>query len=43
LKSRLLTLGVEPRPMSTAEFAKFIAAETAKWGKVVRDAGIKPE
>ncbi len=34
VKSRLLTLGVAPRPMSTARFGSFIAAETAKWGKV---------
>jgi tripartite-type tricarboxylate transporter receptor subunit TctC len=43
VKSRLLTLGVEPRPMTLAEFAKFIADETEKWGKVIRAANIKPE
>jgi tripartite-type tricarboxylate transporter receptor subunit TctC len=26
---------------SPAEFAKFVHAEIQKWGKVVRDAGIK--
>jgi tripartite-type tricarboxylate transporter receptor subunit TctC len=30
-------------PMSSAEFAQFIADETQKWGKVVRAAGIKAE
>ena len=30
-------------PMTPAEFAKFIADETAKWGKVIRTANIKPE
>jgi hypothetical protein len=25
------------------EFAKFIATETERWGKVIRTAGIKPE
>jgi tripartite-type tricarboxylate transporter receptor subunit TctC len=25
------------------EFAAFVRAENAKWGKVIRDAGIKPE
>jgi tripartite-type tricarboxylate transporter receptor subunit TctC len=43
IRSRLTTLGVEPRAMSTAEFGKFIADETAKWAKVVREANIKPE
>jgi tripartite-type tricarboxylate transporter receptor subunit TctC len=43
IKSRLLALGVEPKAMSTAEFGKFIADETAKWGKVVREANIKAE
>jgi tripartite-type tricarboxylate transporter receptor subunit TctC len=43
VRSRLLTLGVEPKAMSTAEFGKFIADETAKWARVVREANIKPE
>jgi tripartite-type tricarboxylate transporter receptor subunit TctC len=43
IRSRLATLGVEPKAMSTAEFGKFIADETAKWAKVVREANIKPE
>jgi tripartite-type tricarboxylate transporter receptor subunit TctC len=43
IRSRLTTLGVEPKAMSTAEFGKFIADETAKWAKVVRDANMKPE
>jgi tripartite-type tricarboxylate transporter receptor subunit TctC len=29
--------------MSSAEFGKFIASETAKWGRVVKEAGIKAE
>jgi tripartite-type tricarboxylate transporter receptor subunit TctC len=36
-------MGGEPMPMSSAEFAQFIADETQKWGKVVRAAGIKAE
>ena len=43
VKSRLLTVGVEPKAMTTPEFGKFIAAETEKWGKVIRQANIKPE
>jgi tripartite-type tricarboxylate transporter receptor subunit TctC len=29
--------------MSADEFAAFVAAETAKWSRVVKDAGIKAE
>ncbi len=42
-KERLADMGGEPMPMSSADFAKFIADETEKWGKVVRAAGIKAE
>jgi tripartite-type tricarboxylate transporter receptor subunit TctC len=30
-------------PMTPAEFGKFVADETEKWGKVVKFAGIKAE
>ena len=42
-KARLLTLGVEPRPMTTAEFGKFVGDEIEKWSKVIKFAGIKEE
>jgi tripartite-type tricarboxylate transporter receptor subunit TctC len=29
--------------MSPTEFAAYIASELAKWGRVVKEAGIKPE
>jgi tripartite-type tricarboxylate transporter receptor subunit TctC len=32
-----------PLPMTSAEFSRHIAAETEKWGKVIRAANIKPE
>ena len=43
IKERLADMGGEPMPMSSADFAKFIADETEKWSKVVRAAGIKAE
>jgi tripartite-type tricarboxylate transporter receptor subunit TctC len=43
MKERMMALGAEPFPLSPAEFGKFIADETAKWGKVIRAANIKPE
>ena len=42
-KARLADLGVEPFANSPAEFGKFIAEYTEKWGKVIRAANIKPE
>ena len=42
-KARLADLGGTPLPGSSADFGKFIAAETEKWGKVIRATGIKPE
>ena len=29
--------------MSSAEFGAFIASELQKWGRVVKEAGIKPQ
>jgi tripartite-type tricarboxylate transporter receptor subunit TctC len=38
--ARLAELGVEPMRMTPAQFAKFIADENEKWGKVIRAANI---
>jgi tripartite-type tricarboxylate transporter receptor subunit TctC len=44
MKKQLSDIGTQPMPMMTpAEFGEFIVAETAKWGKVVKFAGIKVE
>ena len=43
LKARLADLGVEPMPMTPAEFGKFIASETDKWTKVIKAAGVMLE
>jgi tripartite-type tricarboxylate transporter receptor subunit TctC len=42
-KRRFETEGAEAREMSPADFAAFIAAETAKWARVVKEAGISAE
>jgi tripartite-type tricarboxylate transporter receptor subunit TctC len=42
-KARLADLGCTPFAQSPAEFAKLIAADTEKWGKVIRAANIKAE
>ena len=41
LKERLLSQGAIPGGMTPAEFARFIAAETTKWAKVVKASGAK--
>jgi tripartite-type tricarboxylate transporter receptor subunit TctC len=42
-RKHLADLGSVPMPMSSADFRKFIVAETDKWGKVVRTANIKAQ
>lgn len=42
-KARLSELGVSELAMGPAAFGKFVVSETAKWGKVVRFAGLKPQ
>jgi len=43
LRARFADLDAEPLSMTSAEFGKFIADETEKWGKVIRAANIKAE
>jgi tripartite-type tricarboxylate transporter receptor subunit TctC len=43
IRGRLIALGADPLVMSPADAAKFVADETEKWGKVIRNAGIKAE
>jgi tripartite-type tricarboxylate transporter receptor subunit TctC len=41
MKARLAEMGTVPMPMTPAEFGSVIAAETEKWGNVIRAAQIK--
>jgi tripartite-type tricarboxylate transporter receptor subunit TctC len=43
MRERFAELGAVPVGDTPAEFADFISAETAKWAKVVQEAGIKLE
>jgi tripartite-type tricarboxylate transporter receptor subunit TctC len=40
VKARIIELGGEPSPISIAEFEKRVVDETARWGKVIREAKI---
>lgn len=41
LKAKFLNIGVEPVGGTPEQFADFIRADMAKWGKVIRDANIR--
>ena len=41
LNERLQSQGAAPGGISSAEFTRHVAAETAKWAKVVKEAGVK--
>jgi len=43
VRQRLADQGVDAEPIATAPFADFIKADTAKWAKVVKAAGIEPQ
>lgn len=43
LREKLLQNAFEPIADTPAEFARYLGAERVKWGKVVRDAHVKPE
>ena len=43
VKAKLAGLGAEAVGNTPADFSAMIRSETAKWGKIVRDANIKPE
>ena len=43
VKTQMAGLGAEAITSTPQEFAAYIASERAKWARVVRDAGIKPE
>jgi tripartite-type tricarboxylate transporter receptor subunit TctC len=42
-RARFSDLGSDPMVMTPAEFGKFVAGETEKWGKVIKAAGIKAQ
>ena len=43
MREKFLAMGAEAVGSSQEQFGAFIKSETAKWGKVIRDANIKAE
>jgi len=43
IKEKLVSLGIEPMQLTSAEYGKLIVAETEKWTKVVKTAGMKAD
>jgi tripartite-type tricarboxylate transporter receptor subunit TctC len=43
VQQRLLSEGARFTPMSPGQFGEFVAAETAKWGKLIREVGIRAD
>lgn len=43
VQQKLADLGAEPVGSSAGEFAAFLKSETAKWGKVIKDANIRAD
>ena len=43
VKQKLLAQGLEARFGTAAEFGKFIDDETSRWGRLIREAGLKGE
>src|SRR6185503_9132112 len=43
VRTRMQAVGADPSGNTPDEFARFIRDDQAKWGKLTREAGIKPE
>ena len=43
VKEQMATLGAEPGGDSTAAFGAFVKAESARWGRIIKERGIRPE
>jgi len=43
MKDRFASLGLEPFPAPSAEFAAFMVVQEGAWGSRIKDAGIQPE
>ena len=42
MRERLIGIGAEPSPSTPEAFGKFLKQETARWSKLLKEAGVKP-
>ena len=42
-RERLLAVGMEATPSPPEAFGEFLKRETARWSKVLKEAGVKPQ
>lgn len=43
ISERLVNAGIEPFPGTSEDFSKLLQTEFARWGRVVKEAGLKPD
>jgi tripartite-type tricarboxylate transporter receptor subunit TctC len=43
VKQKMVALGAQPVGSTPDEFAAFIKAEMARWGKIIKEKGIRSE
>jgi tripartite-type tricarboxylate transporter receptor subunit TctC len=43
VKEQITSLGAEPGGSTPQAFAKFVSAESERWGRIIREKGIRPE
>jgi tripartite-type tricarboxylate transporter receptor subunit TctC len=43
VREQMATLGAEPGGDTPQAFGTFVSAEAARWGKIIREKGIRPE
>ena len=43
IQARFVQVGFEPAGGTSADFARTMERDAAKWSKVIKDAGVKPE
>jgi tripartite-type tricarboxylate transporter receptor subunit TctC len=41
IAAKLMVQGIVPKPMTVAEYTRFVGSETEKFGKIVEQANIK--